>query len=446
MNKKRRRKPGISGMAALHYPIGRYQTEKLITLIHQLRTSIRNLFAVPEQDNLTQLKSQIHGIHNLVNRIPIGDEEKSLFKDAVQQLTSISVISPKVLGDMSIRLRLFLEHMLPLTVHLEMKDAVSDAVEDTLLILQKPDELNLTVSAISKVSAEPPEPVTVSDAYSPLEQQIVHLEQNMNRGLQEIISELKELRLDINSSHSQFSNSENSKAGMMDCSVVESVIEPQIIMEQEETAVTHLITEEAVRLEHLAAEEEVVEVEEAKAEAEGIAAVIEEIDTQVIQIAEVQDNMSEGTVKHEAESSNDTDLKSAENGTIGGHLMFHVSDSNQSLKAAATIQFSEIKLNGIACNGDGCVSITEAGFYYIDWQITLISAEPTSAQFALVVNGNIEKGKRGQYASPAPDVYTGNALLNLTSAETIELYCISAPPEGSVSLNNARVTIYKIGS
>ena len=151
--------------------------------------------------------------------------------------------------------------------------------------------------------------------------------------------------------------------------------------------------------------------------------------------------------KDEASEANKTNATGiTENKTTIGGSLFYNSGTTQLVTASSPISFNQCSLQGLAFNGTTLITIVADGFYYFDWQVSLLAGQVAPSTFGIVVNGSHTSSVNMNSSSANAEV-SGSAVINLAAGNTVQLYNLSSvSKEINASSTGAKLTIVRIDS
>jgi len=125
---------------------------------------------------------------------------------------------------------------------------------------------------------------------------------------------------------------------------------------------------------------------------------------------------------------------------IGGTLLYTGESGTQLVKPQSPVIFTASSVQGVSFNGTDALTITSAGFYYLEWRISLPSGQSVPSAFGIVQDGNTS-GTAGLHTSQGKALVSGSAVLNCSVGNTLALYNHS---QASVSIKASQLSISKI--
>lgn len=125
---------------------------------------------------------------------------------------------------------------------------------------------------------------------------------------------------------------------------------------------------------------------------------------------------------------------------IGGTLLYTGESGTQLVKPQSPVVFTASTVQGVSFNGTDALTITSAGFYYLEWRISLPSVQSVPSAFGIVQDGNTS-GTAGLHTSQGKALVSGSAVLNCSVGNTLALYNHS---QASVSIKASQLSISKI--
>lgn len=125
---------------------------------------------------------------------------------------------------------------------------------------------------------------------------------------------------------------------------------------------------------------------------------------------------------------------------VGGTVLYTGDGGSQHVMPHSPVAFTASTLQGVSFNGTDSLTITSAGFYYLEWRISLLPGQATPSSFGIVMDGNMS-GTAGLHSNSGKALVSGSAVLNCSVGNTLALYNRS---EAAVTVKASQLSISKI--
>lgn len=125
---------------------------------------------------------------------------------------------------------------------------------------------------------------------------------------------------------------------------------------------------------------------------------------------------------------------------VGGTVLYTGDGGSQHVMPHSPVAFTASTLQGVSFNGTDSLTIRSAGFYYLEWRISLPPGQTAPSSFGIVIDGN-KSGTAGLSSNSGKALVSGSAVLNCSVGNTLALYNRS---EAAVTVKASQLSISKI--
>lgn len=125
---------------------------------------------------------------------------------------------------------------------------------------------------------------------------------------------------------------------------------------------------------------------------------------------------------------------------VGGTVLYTGDGGSQHVMPHSPVAFTASTLQGVSFNGTDSLTIRSAGFYYLEWRISLPPGQTAPSSFGIVIDGN-KSGTAGHSSNSGKALVSGSAVLNCSVGNTLALYNRS---EAAVTVKASQLSISKI--